>query len=96
MRADAAHRVHRYGPPDHLVVLAAVRVGPALRNADFLLERDVGKFGGDAPDRAGIDAALRCDGFRRVLVGEEVFGEQLERRYRLAAVRQRVLTDDQR
>ena len=82
MRRNAAHRVHRNGTTDHLGVFAAVRIRPALRQADCLIEGDVGKFACDAAYRLRIHAALRRNGFRRVVVGKEAFGEQLECRNR--------------
>jgi len=51
MRRDAAHGVHRHRPADYLVVGPAVHVGPADRQLDGLVERDLRHFQRDAVDR---------------------------------------------
>ena len=96
MRRDAAHRVHRDRAADHFGVLAAVRVGPALRQADLLVERGFGELAREAADRVGGDAAGFRDRVGRVFVGEVAFGEELECGNRRAAVGQRVFADDER
>ena len=95
MRSDAAHRVHRDRATDHLRVLAAVRVGPALRQRDCLVECGLGEFARESADRFGRYAARFGDAVRRVLVGHETLGEQLERRHHNAPVSERVFADDQ-
>ena len=95
VRGDAAHRVHRHGAPEHRVVLATVRVGPCDRQLDRFFECRVRKFGREASDRFRVHATAFADVLRCVLVGEEPFGNQLECRYRLAAIGQRVFARDQ-
>ncbi len=51
---------------------------------------------GDAADRVGRHAAAVGHRFRRVAAVQIAFGEQMERRHRVAAVRQRDLADDPR
>ena len=96
MRGDAAHRMHRHRPADHFGVFAPVRIRPALRQADFLPERDVGDFGGDAADRVCAHAAFGSDRVRSVLRAKKSFGHQLERGNGVAPVGQGEFADDQR
>ena len=93
---DAAHRVQRDRAADHLGMFAAPGIGPALRDSDFLLERDVGDFCGDTLNRRRIDAALGRHGVGCVFVRKKALSEQLERRHRLAAVGEHEFTDDER
>ena len=86
VRADAAHRVHRHRPADHLRVLAAPGVGPRDRQHELAVERRLGQFARDAADGGGGDAAAFADRVGRVLRVEVAFGDQLEHRHRGAAV----------
>jgi hypothetical protein len=79
MGRDAAHRVHRHGPPDHLVVLAP-HVGPWTVEDDFLLEGHMGDLGGDAADLLGRMPVASATAFRRIVIVQVAFGHQLEDR----------------
>ena len=56
MGGNTAHRMHRDGAADHLVLLAPGPVGPFDVEHDFLFERGFGQFGGDAADMVCGDA----------------------------------------
>ena len=55
---------------------AAVHVGPADRQLDGLVERDLCHFQRDAVDRLSGHAALGGDGFRRITIVEITLGDQ--------------------
>ena len=78
MRGDTAHRVHRNRAADHLVVRAAVHVGPADRQFDRLLERDLCHFQREAGDRLGRNAALCGHALGRIAIVEIAFGREAE------------------
>ena len=61
---DAAHGVHADGAADHLVVPAAVPVGPGDVEGDLLLEGGMRQLGGDAADGAAGTplTAAACSG----------------------------------
>ena len=93
MGGDAAHGVHRDRPADHLVLLAPGPVGPFDVEHDFLVERGLGQFGGDAPDVVCGHAGAQCRGFRAVIGIHVTVGHDLERGHGGAAVFQRVFAD---
>ena len=96
MSGDAAHRVHRHGATDELVVLAAGPVRPFDIERDRLVESDVRQLGRDAADLVGVDPALRGDRVRAVATVHVALGDELESRNRLAAVGERDFADDGR
>ena len=93
MGGDAAHRVHRDGAADDLVVFAPGPIGPFDVEFDGLLEGGFGEFGGDASDLIGADAACRRDRLRAVARVHVARRHELEDRNRLAPVGQREFAD---
>ena len=86
---DAAHGVHADRAADHLVVPAAVPVGPGDVEGDLLLEGGMRQLGGDAADGGCRHAGHRRDVLGRVVGSEKALGHQLEHRHRLAPVGER-------
>ena len=96
MGRDATHRVHRDGAADHLVLLAPGPVGPFDVEHDFLVERGLGQFGGDAPDMVGGDAGPQSRHLGTVSRIHIAVGHDLERRHGFAPVDQGKLADHRR
>ena len=89
MGGDAAHRVHRDGAADDLVVFAPRPIDPFDVEFDGLLEGRFGEFGGDAADLVGADAASRGDRLRAVALVHAALRHELEDGNRLAPVGKR-------